>query len=195
MEKELEIIEKLQEELEEILVKSCPRCGSASANSSNPSGRCRKHLNKLAKDKKTPGHWQRSQTKADDALRRQDGKNGTASKKSKGRGTRKEIVNKIQSAEKKTGQKLSPDRVNNSSGYASSNVRAVPEALNRGRHKVDGKKLKAWRKRLKKSEISDEELFTFMLAKTVDSDPGLYEHLEKMSPEEVRAFLVDEDVE
>lgn len=178
---ELEFVEKLQEDLVEFLVKSCPRCGAPSANSNNPSGRCRKHLNKLAKDKKTPGHWQRAQTKADDALRRQDGKNGTASKKSKGRGTRKEIVNKMKSAEKKTGQKLSPDRVNNSSGYTSSNVRAVPEALNRGRHHVDEKKLKAWKKRLKKFDISDEELYTCLLAKASEIAPELMEQLEKMS--------------
>lgn len=137
----------------EILIKACPRCGSASKNKSNPAGRCSSCLSKLKADKKTPGHWQRAQTKADDALRRQDGKNGTASKKSSGRGSRSEIVNKIKSAEKKTGKKLSPDRVDNSKGYASSNVRAVPEELNRGRHKVDPKKLANWRKRLNKSKL------------------------------------------
>ena len=158
----------IESELEELL-RSCPRCGKASANKNNPAGRCRKHLNKLKRDKKTPGHWQRSQTKADDSLRRQDGKNGTASHKSKGRGSRKEIVDKIQSAEKKTGQKLSPDRINNERGYESKNVRAVPEKLNRGRHKVDGKKLAAWRKRVKKSDISDELLYTALLAKAAQS--------------------------
>lgn len=139
----------------EILSKSCPRCGGKSANSSNPSGRCRSCLNKLARAKKTPGHWQRSQTKADDALRRQKGKAGghpTAKGTSRGNGTRKEIVNKIKRAEKKTGQKLSPDRKDNGKGYSSSNVRAIPEHLNRGRHNADEKKLKEWRKRLKKSE-------------------------------------------
>lgn len=138
-----------------ILSKSCPRCGGKSANSSNPSGRCSSCLNKLARSKKTPGHWQRAQTKADDALRRQKGKAGghpTAKGTSRGNGTRKEIVSKIKRAEKKTGQKLSPDRKDNDKGYSSSNVRAVPEHLNRGRHNVDRKKLKEWRKRLKKSE-------------------------------------------
>jgi hypothetical protein len=184
------------EELEELL-KSCPRCGAASANSSNPSGRCRKHLNKLAKDKKTSGHWQRAQTKADDALRRQDGKNGTASKKSKGRGSRKEIVNKMKAAEKKTGQKLSPDRVDNSSGYASSNVRAVPEKLNRGRHHVDKKKLNAWKKRLKKMATTDEEFYTYVLSKANEKDLSeeLTEILQEMSPTKSNAFLDKLDVE
>lgn len=151
-------------ELEE-LAKKCPRCGGKSANSSNPSGRCRKHLDQLAANKKKPGHWQRAQTKADDALRRQDGKNGTASHKSSGRGSRESIVKQTQRAEKKTGQKLSPDRKDNGKGYAASNTRMVPEKLNRGRHHVDGKKLRAWQKRLKKSDTSYEEFYTYALAK------------------------------
>jgi len=63
-------------EIEE-LVKSCPRCGSAGVNKSNPSGQCSSCLKKPASNKKKPGHWQRAQTKADDALRRQNGKNAT----------------------------------------------------------------------------------------------------------------------
>jgi hypothetical protein len=149
----------------ELLVKSCPRCGKSSANKSNPSGRCSSCLKKLSTAKKTPGHWQRAQTKADDALRRQDGKNGTASKKSSGRGNRDSIVKQTQSAEKKTGQKLSPDRKQNGKGYAASNTRMVPEKLNRGRHKVDPKKLAAWRSKLKKMDVSTEELTTLLLAK------------------------------
>jgi hypothetical protein len=154
-------------EIEE-LIKSCPRCGKASANKSNPSGRCSSCLKKLKIAKKTPGHWQRAQTKADDALRRQDGKNGTASHKSKGRGSRESIVKQTQSAEKKTGQKLSPDRKNNSKGYAASNTRMVPEKLNRGRHKVDGKKLAAWRKKLKKHDIEPDDLMTLLRSKAYD---------------------------
>jgi hypothetical protein len=142
----------------------CVRCSNSV---STKGGRCKSCLDKLKKDKKTPGHWQRSQTKADDALRRQDGNNGTASHKSSGRGSRKEIVDKMQRAEKKTGQKLSPDRKNNSKGYASSNTRAVPEKLNRGRHKVDSKKLSDWHKRIKKScpEFSLEDIL--VLAKSI----------------------------
>lgn len=161
-------------EVEEELEKKCPRCGGASANKSNPSGRCSACLAKLKTAKKTPGHWQRAQTKADDSLRRQDGKNGTASHKSSGRGSRKEIVDKMQRAESKTGQKLSPDRKDNSKGYASSNVRAVPEKLNRGRHTVDSKKLAAWKKRLKKSNIDIDDLILLMKAKTVENQ-ALYD--------------------
>ena len=94
----------------ETLEKSnCVRCGKPSKNGGK-GGRCSSCLSKLKSAKKTPGHWQRAQTKADDALRRQDGKNGTASHKSSGRGKRDSIVKQTQSAEKKTGQKLSPDR-------------------------------------------------------------------------------------
>jgi hypothetical protein len=136
------------------LLKVCPRCGAKSADPSNPQGRCSACLKKLKAAKKTPGSWQRAQTKADDALRRQKGKNGTAHKKSSGLGSRKSIVKQVKTAEKKTGQKLSPDRVKNSKGYAASNTRMVPEKLNRGRHTVDPKKLAAWHKNLKKTSDS-----------------------------------------
>jgi len=170
----------------EELAKKCPRCGSASANASNPSGRCRKHLTKLSADKKKPGHWQRAQTKADDALRRQKGKNGTASKKSSGLGNRKSIVKQTQSAEKKHGQKLSPDRKDNGKGYAASNTRMVPEKLNRGRHKVDPKKLKAWRDRMKKSELDADLMYTSLLAKAHEiNNQELVTLLGALTPPEV----------
>lgn len=180
-----------QQEFEE-LAKKCPRCGGKSANPSNPAGRCRKHLNQLAANKKKPGHWQRAQTKADDALRRQDGKNGTASHKSSGRGSRKSIVRQIQTAEKKTGQKLSPDRKDNSKGYAASNTRAVPEKLNRGRHKVDSKKLAAWRKRVKKSEIELDDLKTLMTARAYETGRNeLAKTLEMLDDNFLEQFLLD----
>lgn len=171
---EIESLTKTELEQLEVLAKKCPRCGGASANSSNPAGRCRKHLSKLKKDKKTPGHWQRAQTKADDALRRQKGKNGTAKKKHKGLGNRDSIVKQTQRAEKKTGQKLSPDRKNNGKGYAASNTRMVPEKLNRGRHKVDPKKLSAWRKRMKKSDISMTEFEALLKLKLATLNPDLF---------------------
>jgi hypothetical protein len=186
----------LKEEGIEPLEKKCPRCGGASANSGNPAGRCRKHLSKLSADKKKPGSWQRAQTKADDALRRQKGKNGTAHKKSSGLGTRASIVKQTKSAEKKTGQKLSPDRKNNGKGYAASNTRMVPEKLNRGRHHVDGKKLRAWQKRLKKTETTDEELYTYLLAKANETnDTALLTLLEDMHPNDVANFINNNDTE
>lgn len=180
----------------EPLEKKCPRCGKASANSSNPSGRCSSCLKKLSRAKKTPGHWQRAQTKADDALRRQKGKNGTASKKHSGLGSRKSIVKQMQSAEKKTGQKLSPDRKDNSKGYAASNTRAVPEHLNRGRHHVDEKKLKAWKKRLKKHDLTAEEFYTLMKAKFA-ADEAVSELIKSLGPEGLENYInaFDEDVE
>jgi ribosomal protein S27AE len=184
----------LEEEGIEILEKKCPRCGGASANKSNPAGRCSACLKKLSSNKKKPGHWQRAQTKADDALRRQKGKNGTAHKKSKGLGSRASIVKQTQSAEKKTGEKLSPDRKNNSEGYASSNTRMVPEKLNRGRHHVDPKKLKAWKKRMKKSEIDIETLYTLMKANAQDY-PELAELLKNLGPDGLENYINAFDTE
>lgn len=178
----------------EPLEKKCPRCGGASANSSNPSGRCSACLKKLKTAKKTPGHWQRAQTKADDALRRQKGKNGTASKKKSGLGSRKSIVKQMQSAEKKTGEKLSPDRKDNSKGYAASNTRAVPEKLNRGRHHVDEKKLRAWKKRLKKHDLTAEEFYTLMKAKFA-ADEAVSELLKSVGPEGLEQYIDLFDVE
>ena len=168
-----------EQELEE-LIKSCPRCGKASANKSNPAGRCSSCLKKLAANKKKVGHYAHEHKVADDALRRQKGKNGTASKKSKGLGSRKSIIEQTHRAEKKAGQVLSPDRKDNSKGYSSGNVRMVDPKLNRGRHKVDPKKLAAWRKKLKKSDISIEEFFTLLLAKASEQENNeLFEVLQK----------------
>lgn len=179
----------------ENLEKKCPRCGKTSANKNNPSGRCRTCLNKLAANKKKPGHWQRAQTKADDALRRQNGDNGTAHHKSNGRGSRASIVKQVQRAEKKTGQKLSPDRKDNNKGYASSNTRMVPEKLNRGRHTVDKKKLRAWQKRLNKTDTSHEEFYTYLLAKaSKESDTATYDLLQDMHPNDLANFINNNDI-
>ena len=110
-------------QIEELEKGKCVRCGGKT--SGGKGGRCATCLAKLRRAKKTPGSAQRAQTKADDALRRQKGKNGTAHKKSSGLGSRDSIVKQTQSAEKKTGQKLSPDRKQNGLGYAASNTRMV----------------------------------------------------------------------
>lgn len=175
-------------EVTEPLEKKCPRCGKSSANSSNPSGRCSACLKKLASNKKKPGHWQRAQTKADDALRRQKGKNGTAHKKTSGLGSRKSIVKQTQSAEKKTGEKLSPDRKNNGKGYAASNTRMVPEKLNRGRHHVDEKKLRNWKKKLKKSELDTASLYTLLKAKT-QLNEELFELIKALGPDGIAQYI------
>ena len=175
-------------EVIEPLEKKCPRCGGASASKGNPSGRCSACLKKLAAAKKKPGSWQRAQTKADDALRRQKGKNGTASKKSSGLGNRKSIVKQTQSAEKKTGEKLSPDRKNNAKGYASTNTRMVPEKLNRGRHHVDPKKLAAWKKKLKKAELDTASLYILMKAK-YQNDNEVLELLKSLGPEGFERYI------
>ena len=181
-------------QLEE-LSKSCPRCGGKSANASNPSGRCSACLKKLAANKKKPGHWQRAQTKFDDAKRRENGKNGTAHKKSKGRvKDRKAFVKKVQNAENKAGEKLSPDRIDNSAGYGGKNTRMVPEKLNRGRHHVDEKKLRNWKKKLKKSEVSVDDLYTLMKAKFIDH-PEVIELLKAIGPEGLEYYMDLFDIE
>ena len=190
-----EVMARVAADQVESLIKSCPRCGGKSANAGNPQGRCSACLKKLASNKKKPGHWQRAQTKADDALRRQKGKNGTAHKKSSGLGNRASIVKQTQSAEKKTGEKLSPDRKNNGKGYAASNTRMVPEKLNRGRHHVDGKKLKAWHKRLKKTDLTDDQFYTMVLAKAQETNnEELLTLLDDMHPNDLINFINNEDV-
>ena len=109
---------------------------------------------------------------------------------------RASIVKQTQSAEKKTGQKLSPDRKNNGKGYAASNTRMVPEHLNRGRHHVDGKKLRAWQKRLKKTDTDYEEFYTYLLAKAHETaDTALLSLLEDMHPNDIGRFIENEDTE
>lgn len=146
--------------IEENLEKSCPRCGKASANSSNPQGRCSACLKKLAANKKNPNRYEYHHKVADEALRRQDGRTKQTTKKSKGRGSRAEIIAKLKAAHKATGAKgqLSPDRKDNSKGYASENVRMVPQKLNRGRHNVDPKKLAAWKEKVNKTGIDEVDL-------------------------------------
>lgn len=183
-----------EDTLEE-LAKSCPRCGKPSKNKGNSSGRCASCLKKLASNKKKVGHYLHEHKVADDALRRQSGKNGTAHKKSSGLGSRKSIIKQTHDGEAKAGQVLSPDRKDNGKGYSAKNTRMVPPELNRGRHHVDKKKLAAWKKRLKKGDITQDELYTFILAKADDTQPELAEKLIQMSPSEVMAMIFDEDVE
>lgn len=91
----------------------------------------------------------------------------------------------MKNAEKRTGEKLSLDRKNNSKGYAGHNTRAVPQKLNRGRHKVDPQKLSAWKKKLKKCDLTEEELKTLATAKAYDDGyEELGKALEDMTQEE-----------
>lgn len=175
-------------DVNETLEKKCPRCGKASANSSNPSGRCSACLKKLASNKKKVGHYLHEHKVADDALRRQKGKNGTASKKKSGLGSREQIIKQTHAAEKKAGQVLSPDRKDNSKGYSAKNVRMVPKELNRGRHHVDEKKLRAWKKRLKKSDLTIDDLYTLMKAKFA-TDEAVSELIKAVGPDGLAAYI------
>lgn len=166
----------------ETLKKSCPRCGKPSKNSSNKAGRCSSCLKELSANKKKPGHYLHNHKVADDAIRRQEGRNGTAPKKATGHGTRKEIIDKVKQEEKKAGQVVSLDRQDNKKGYTSSNVRGVDPKLNRGRHHVDEKKLKDWKGKLKKSQLKDEDFVTLMSAKASENgDKALADLISMMS--------------
>lgn len=178
----------------ESLEKKCPRCGGASANKSNPSGRCSSCLKKLASNKKKVGHYLHEHKVADDALRRQKGKNGTAKKKKSGLGSRKQIIKQTHEAEKKAGQVLSPDRKDNSKGYSAKNVRMVPKELNRGRHHVDEKKLRNWKKKLKKNDLTTDGLYTLMKAKFQDHEE-IMELLKSLGPDGLEQYIDLFDVE
>jgi hypothetical protein len=149
---------------------ACVRCGKPNMNGTK-GGRCRACMNKLSRKRKTPGTKERAWQHADQSLRREQGRSGTTTGGHKsGHGSRQEIQKKMQRAEKKTGQKLSLDRKNNERGYASDNTRAVPERLNRGRHHVDSKKLAAWKKKLKKNNLTWDDLLTLIKSKIENNE-------------------------
>lgn len=175
------------ESLEKAGYSKCTRCGAPS----NGKSRCKGCLKKLSTKRKTPGTKERAAQHADQALRREEGRSGTTTGGHKsGHGKRQEIQRKMQSAEKKTHSKLSLDRKNNDRGYESKNTRAVPQNLNRGRHHVDTKKLRAWKKRLKKSDIDMELLYTSLLAKAEQEPTNeLYSLLEALSEEGLKKYV------
>ena len=160
------LLEKIWNFVGEVLNKSkCVRCG-ANASGGTKGSRCKACMDKLTNKRHTAGSKERAWRKADDAQRREKGKNGTATVKEKGRmKDRKKFVKQFQSSEKKTGEKLSPDRKNIKRGYESKNVRNIPEKLNRGRHNADEKKIREWKKKLKKHNLSTEQLAALIVAK------------------------------
>lgn len=100
----------------------------------------RQMLNKLKRERKTPGSKERGYQQVLQAKRRekggsgttsgQNGKNGHSSgKMSSDTGS---AAKRYASAEKKHGRKMSMDRKNNNKGYGSGNVRLAPQELNRG---------------------------------------------------------------
>ena len=134
-------------------------------------------LSKLKRERKTPGHKERAQQQVLQAKRRERGGKGTTagqngkSGHSSGhmKGNQGAPVKRYQSSEKKAGTKLSPDRKDNNKGYAAGNVRNIPQKLNRGRHKADEKKVKDWKKKLKKHNISVEDFTLLLRAKALQN--------------------------
>lgn len=183
------------EEFEFLEKGQCVRCSNKT--SGGKGARCASCLKKLSAKRKTPGTKERSWQHADQALRRERGGSGTTTGGHKsGHGNRQAIQRKMRAAEKKSGSKLSLDRRNNERGYESSNTRAVPQSLNRGRHHVDEKKLKAWKKRLKKHDLTAEEFYTLMKAKFA-ADEAVSELIKSLGPEGLENYInvFDEDVE
>jgi hypothetical protein len=150
--------EDIKREVETLEKAGCVRCGKPNMNGTK-GGRCKSCMDKLSSKRAKPGTKERAWKHADQALRRERGAAGTTTGGHKsGHGKRQAIQKKMQAAEKKTGHKLSLDRNNNERGYESKNTKAVPEKLNRGRHKVDPKKLADWKKRLNKSKLESDDI-------------------------------------
>lgn len=135
-------------------------------------------LAKLRSERKRSGSQERAMQQVLQAKRREKGGSGTRAgqngKKGHSKGHMKSdtasAVNSYKKKEKKAGTKLSIDRKDNNRGYESENTRVVPQHLNRGRHNVDPKKLAQWKKRLKKHDLSVEQLL--LLAKSLAENKG-----------------------
>ena len=148
----------------------------------------KKMLAKLRNERKTPGSKERAYQQVLQAKRRENGQSGvTAGHDGKGHSKGKmktktgTAAKRYQSAEKKSGAKLSIDRKNNSKGYEGSNTRLVPQKLNRGRHKVDQKKLKNWKKKLKKFDIDFELIPLLMKARAAElGKEDLFETIDEL---------------
>jgi len=160
------LYEKINATANEILEKSkCVRC-SNDVPGGGPGARCRTCRNKLNAARQKVGSKERAWNKAEQARRRENHGNGKATPKSKGKSeSNAKLAASFQAAEKKAGEKLSPDRKDNGSGYASKNTRHIPEKANRGRHEADPKKLKEFRDRLKKTGLTTDEFAAILVAK------------------------------
>lgn len=160
-----QLLRQIKAELEEALAK-----GPNYWKDKNPA-KYRKMLNKLKNERKKPGSKERAYQQVLQAKRRENGQPGTKTgngHKGKMKTKTGTAVKNYQNSEKKAGTKLSPDRKDNSKGYQSGNVRNVPQNLNRGRHNVDEKKLKNWKKKLKKHNLDTDAFVTLLRAKMLE---------------------------
>lgn len=129
-------------------------------------------LSKLRAERKKKGSKERATQQVLQAKRREKGgagvkagHNGTGHSKNQMKTKTGSAVKRFQSSEKKSNAKLSIDRKNNSEGYGAGNTRNIPQSLNRGRHHADPKKLARWKKSMKKSDLTIEDLQTLLLIK------------------------------
>ena len=145
----------------------------------------KKMLAELKSGRKTPGHKERATQQVLQAKRRENGQPGTTTNGGHSKGKMKQdtgsAAKNFQNSEKKAGTKLSIDRKDNGKGYESGNTRNVPQDLNRGRHNVDEKKLKSWKDKLKKSNISEENFTTMMTARALENGDDKLAQLIQMS--------------
>lgn len=110
----------------------------------------KKALADLRRERKTPGSKERGYQQVLQGKRRERGGSGTKSgqngKSGHSSGHNKQdtgtAAKRFAASEKKAGRKLSQDRKDNSKGYTASNVRNVPQELNRGDE--NNKKKKAY---------------------------------------------------
>lgn len=118
----------------------------------------KKMIAKLARDRKTVGHKERATQQVLQGKRREKGGSGTTAgqngKSGHSSGHNKQstgsAAKRFASSEKKAGTKLSQDRIDNNKGYTSSNVRNVPQNLNRGDENNKAKKKFLNKKKKKK---------------------------------------------
>jgi hypothetical protein len=137
-------------------------------------------LGKLRSDRKKVGHKEKATQMVLQAKRRERGGKGTKSgsggtsghSSGKMQSDTGSAVKRIQGKEKKTGANLSLDRKNNMRGYEGKNTRLVPQKMNQGRHHVDGKKLKNWKKKLKKTDLEQDQFLTLLRSKLLEKGYG-----------------------
>jgi hypothetical protein len=107
----------------------------------------RKMLNKLSRERKTPGSKERGYQQVLQAKRRERGGSGTTSGQNGKNGhssghmgsSTGSAAKRYASAEKKHGKKMSMNRKNNNKGYASGNVELISQKYNKGDEKYSSK--------------------------------------------------------
>lgn len=155
----LKLLEELNEDLIEMDAELAEELNKAAFYwKDRDPAKYKKMLGKLKRARTTAGDPEEAAQKVQQARRRekggpgttagQNGKSGHSSGHDKS--STASAVKKLQNAQKKSGQRLSLDRKNNNKGYEGSNVRMVPDKLNRGDEENKAKKKYLANKKKKK---------------------------------------------